>query len=662
MNIDRQEFKKLYLQNPDVITNTELVKYLTTLYQGDYKQMVVNLKILFNDLIAMVNLPENNNDAPAQYKLKTKGILKLTENQVDKFIDELEATYQKNLVTSRKSPFQIDKAIMNYIVAMEFKATPEDIGNYAKYLLENDVDTTFLYSPRQYDKFLFNTQTIDIISDLNVLPSKVMSQMSKKGFGLSNNTYYSVGNYLPSQMNNYDIVNFYAKFAGLKTLINIADTTVNNLIFFTRSTMFKSDEKYFDADTYLTSNNLVNWTDKQKQFKELLWDNGIYTSFVDRKEFEQKVMENYGINIDTLTQILNYSDDSFVYSNSQLPLNYVSRKELTNFEKQLMFLMSFYPSGSSLTEIILGKKVANDKMSADDVVNVIENLVSTKEGILLIEEKVKQFINEKVEKSIIPNEFDINHFVKLPTIEDKTKYLVSVNFLGSKYPNAHANKYLSYGTYSEDLTIKHFNWKNETFINKEKRTMNVGAIYGVPYLNFNIDGFTLTNNEQNQRKIDSIVEVKSKTANIEMLTSQEVKKLFATDYLMQTMFYANTLNVDKVDVLYHINNKDAYLKYKSFRYEKDVLRSDKFVPTMKKFYTQWQNTLIKLYQDPELKPFFNHLNHNFIILKSIVQDSKFKETINNYKNILDLIGKPEKQIVKVQPKQIKDELIEKIFR
>lgn len=661
MNIDRQEFKKLYLQNPDVLTNIELVKYLTTLYQGDYKQMVVNLKILFNDLISMVNLPENNNDQSAKFKLKTKGILKLTEEHLDKFIDELEATYQKNSVTSRKSPFQIDKAIMNYIVAMEFKATPEDIGSYAKYLLENDVDTTFLYSPRQYDKFLFNTQTIDIISDLNVLPSSVMSQMSKKGFALGNNTYFSIGNYLPSQMNNYDVVNFYAKFAGLKTLINISDTNIKNLTFFTRSTIFNSAQKYLDADDYLTSNDLVNWTDKQVEFKNLLSDNGIYTSFIDRNTFEQKVMENYGLDKETLDKILNYSDDALIYSNSQLPLNYVSRKELTGFEKQLMFLMSFYPSGSSLTEYILGKTVKNNTLNAQDVVDVIENLVSTTQGKIELEQKVRQYIAEKVEKSIAPNDFNLAYFVKLPTIKQRSDYLTSINFLGSKYPNSDANKYLSYGTYSEDLTIKHFNWKNETFINKEKRTMNAGSIYGVPYLNFNIDGFTLTTNEQNERKIDSIVEVKSKTANIEMLTSQEVKKLFATDYLMQTMFYANTLNVDKVDVLYHINNKDAYLKYKSFRYEKDVLLSDKFIPAMKKFYAAWQETLLTLYQEKEMKPFFQHLNEQFIILKSIVQDNKFKQTVNNYKTILDIIGKPEKQITKKQPKQIKDELIEKVF-
>lgn len=244
-----------------------------------------------------------------------------------------------------------------------------------------------------------------------------------------------------------------------------------------------------------------------------------------------------------------------------------------------MFQLGIVPSASSLTKLILGNSINNHKLSIKDVVKKINDLTFDKDKMMQL---VIQRVEEKANLDVV-SKLELKDFKSKQELE---QYLTSNSYTLPLRNDA--NKYLSYGTYSEDKTIKHFNYQpNRPYIASEKRTMNIAKLFDIPFLTMNFDGMELALDENNNRVINNIIEVKSTIKNLELADKEELQANFLNSYYLQTALYANVIQPKEgVEVLYHINNKDASIKYKSFKIDINKLKDKDFISALKMFYKE----------------------------------------------------------------------------
>lgn len=636
------------LVNVSDITKTTYFQNLLKKY-GNSKQNQINLSLMAKDIIEALNLPENNDDEKPTYieveeikKQKNKSgewvevkrkqkVFSLNEKQVERFKEVIESNIQKNLITMRKSVFQMNKAILNFRLFKNFKATPQEISEYIKELLKEGIDTTFLYNDaKPFDINFWDIQTKELLSKSNFFKSDIANQFKDTNFAIDKEkgTYYQIGDYLPYDFINYDANEMYASWMGLSVLTNIANQgDIKNLAFFSRSSnggALSLINKALEHNKEKDKKESQNFLNTQK---ELLEKYGIYTTHIDKETFEKKVMEVLGIDKSTLNKLLSYQDEKLIYSPNGKNIDFISSQELKGYDKNLMFLLGLIPSASSLTNIVLGSKKGSCELNANDVVKKIKELTNDDETI---ERFVIGRIGEKVNENI--NSIDLAAYNKL-TNQEKIEELKKVNYLDEDYSDK--MKYLNYGTYTEPITIKHFNYKDKTNILQEKRSMSVSKVFDVPLLTMNFDGMTLdTNEETKQREIKDIVEVKSTSKDFAYLTTKELQNEFLNSYYLQTMMYGNVIQPKDIMVLYHLNGKEYANKFKKVILDKEKWYDKDFIPTMKEFYKKWIEKLNKL--SPVLTPQLANIDKQIELLRPLVNDTKFAYFVASINSVRDI--------------------------
>lgn len=648
-NLKTKLFEKLehhYNTNPVLEDNKEFLNdILETLSSNGYNisktQSLTNLKLFVKDIVYTLNLPENNNDTPPTYttvnvptktlkdgkwidSIKKVKTLVLPPQRFDDFKQMFVNQLNQNSINMRTSVFQIDKAILNYRIANNFKSTPQEIGKYIKTLLSEGIDTTFLYSPKPYDNFDWDYETADIIASSDILKSSISAQLNKKLFAVDNKTYYAIGNYKTNSFTP-DVLSMYQSWSGLKTLINTNNSNVKNLVFLSRSNETNSLKDFLESD--ITKPKPLS--PAVQSLKDELLKQGIYLSLTTRDKFKEEVKKVLGIDETTLNKVLNYSDSNLTYSKNGDKIKFISSKELTGLDKKLMFQIGIVPSASSLTDIILGMSVKNMTLSSDDVIEKVKDLTNNKD-------KLKDLIIKRVvdKASGLPENFNYQEYEKLSN-EEKHKVLQNVGYISNQ--RNETTKYMSYGTWSEDRTIRHFNYqKDRNFISSEKRTMDISQIFDIPFLTMNYDGQVLTVDENNHRSIEKIIEVKSTKKNLELDTKEDLQKNFLKSYYMQTMLYANVIQPKQVEVLYHINDKNASIKYKNFTIDTSKLFNKDFIPVMKEFYKTWNRTLLEIQHQPVMKESLDKINNHIKLMKPLIVDTKFKTFMEPINDVRDL--------------------------